>query len=522
MLLDQEKIDCLKEMQVIIHNPNVTRFLHVGKEDVIFESPVEVRPGTYDIQRIGAFTYMGGGYDTNMRGIESIGRFCSIASGVVCGQAEHPTDFISSSYIFHGKSAGNVWTAAKDFQEKNSRVLTQAIHRHYADVGVRKGKINIGNDVWIGEGVFISKGVSVGDGAIIAARSVVTKDVPAYAIVGGIPARVIRYRFDEVTIARLKKIRWWAYGLGALNNVNFEQMPEALDKIEENINNGAPVYAPLLVILSEKGGIIKNKPDVDVLTKNKKLDVTVYIGTSALCLDFNDAHERAQYYSERSDIPTLNTLIARQFVQQGDHVLDAGANIGYTSLHYLACGAALVHAIEPARSYFDRLERLASADLHVYNVAVGHVNRVLPLYLSALHRQGNTLNPAMLNYFPSAFKGAQTDTQMTQVLRCDDIFDHVRLNMMKIDIEGFEIECIKGALTCLAQPALRLVQVALYDRFFFEADQLLSPLFEYVYRAVIDPLSKQLKVMRLDDPQIKALQEKLPMYLYSKHPLSIH
>jgi FkbM family methyltransferase len=522
MLLDQEKIDCLKEMQVIIHNPKVTRFLHTGKEDVIFEPPVEIRPGTYDIQRIGAFTYMGGGYDTNMRGIESIGRFCSIASGVVCGQAEHPTDFISSSYIFHGKNASNIWTVVKDFQEKNSEVLKQAIHQHYADVGVRKGKIKIGNDVWIGEGVFISRGVTVGDGAIIAARSVVTKDVPPYAIVGGVPARVIRYRFDEVTVDKLKKIRWWAYGLNALGDVNFEKMPEALDKIEENINSGASVYAPLLISLSQKCSIFKNKPDMLAVTKNKKLNVMVGIGERALCLDFNDAHERAQYYSERSDIPTLNTLIARQFLQQGDHVLDVGANIGYTSLHYLSCGAGLVHAIEPMRSYFDRLERLESAHLRVYNVALGHVNRVLPLYLSASHRQGNTLNPDMLNYFPSAFNGAQTDIQMTQVLKCDDMFNHIRLDIIKIDIEGFEIECIKGALVCLSQPALRLVQVALYDRFFFEANQLLSPLFEYVYRAVIDPLSKQLKLMPLDDPQIKAFQERLPMYLYSKQPLSIH
>jgi len=380
----------------------------------------------------------------------------------------------------------------------------------------------IGHDVWIGDDVRLYNGIHIGHGVMIESGALVTTNLPPYAIVSGVPATIVGYRFDAKRRAQLLNSRWWAYGLPMLSASSDQITDAGFDGLIYKIKQGAPIYAPQLWQVDVAGDVKKIAPDVVQITAKAPLDVTVNIGAYALCLDFNDAHERAQYYSERSDIPTLNTLIARQFVQQGDHVLDAGANIGYTSLHYLACGAALVHAIEPARSYFDRLERLASADLHVYNVAVGHVNRVLPLYLSALHRQGNTLNPAMLNYFPSAFKGAQTDTQMTQVLRCDDIFDHVRLNMMKIDIEGFEIECIKGALTCLAQPALRLVQVALYDRFFFEADQLLSPLFEYVYRAVIDPLSKQLKVMRLDDPQIKALQEKLPMYLYSKHPLSIH
>ncbi len=67
----------------------------------------------------------------------------------------------------------------------------------------------IGNDVWIGYDALIMPGVKVGNGAIIAARSVVTGDVPAYAVVGGNPAKVIRYRFDDYTIARLNAIAWW-------------------------------------------------------------------------------------------------------------------------------------------------------------------------------------------------------------------------------------------------------------------------------------------------------------------------
>ena len=72
-----------------------------------------------------------------------------------------------------------------------------------------KGDIVIGNDVWIGYEAVIMAGVHIGNGAIIAARAVVTKDVPAYTIVGGVPARPIRKRFDEDTIHKLEALQWW-------------------------------------------------------------------------------------------------------------------------------------------------------------------------------------------------------------------------------------------------------------------------------------------------------------------------
>ena len=69
--------------------------------------------------------------------------------------------------------------------------------------------VNIGNDVWIGTNATILPGVNVGDGAVIGTEAVVTKDVPPYAIVGGNPAKIIKYRFDEETIAKLLQIKWW-------------------------------------------------------------------------------------------------------------------------------------------------------------------------------------------------------------------------------------------------------------------------------------------------------------------------
>jgi acetyltransferase-like isoleucine patch superfamily enzyme len=81
--------------------------------------------------------------------------------------------------------------------------------RAFAGTPTSKGDVHIGNDVWIGMYAVILSGVTVGDGATIGSNALVTRDVPPYAIVGGNPARIIRFRFDERTIKRLMKIRWW-------------------------------------------------------------------------------------------------------------------------------------------------------------------------------------------------------------------------------------------------------------------------------------------------------------------------
>ena len=122
-----------------------------------------------------------------------IGKFCSIACG--------------SKFLFnaanHSLSSVPTYTFPLFFEEWG---LDKA---DVAAAWDNKGDIVIGNDVWIGYESLILAGVTIGDGAIIGTRAVVTKDVPPYTIIGGVPAKPIRKRFNDETIQYLQKVRWW-------------------------------------------------------------------------------------------------------------------------------------------------------------------------------------------------------------------------------------------------------------------------------------------------------------------------
>lgn len=118
-----------------------------------------------------------------------IGAFCSIAAGAVAViGGDHRVDWVTT-YPFNVLWPGE---AAQIEGHPKSR-----------------GDITIGNDVWVGADAMIMSGVTIGDGAVVGARSVVTRDVPPYAIVVGAPAKIVRFRFDSETIKSLLQVRWW-------------------------------------------------------------------------------------------------------------------------------------------------------------------------------------------------------------------------------------------------------------------------------------------------------------------------
>lgn len=133
---------------------------------------------------IGTYTY--GCFNDSFPSGTKVGRYCSISKGVKALNANHPIEEVCLTPYFYNKSLG--------FEVKD----------------VPRSQLNIGHDVWIGYGsIILSKCTSIGNGAVIGAGSVVTKDVPAYAIVAGNPAKVIRYRFEPKICEEIEKTRWW-------------------------------------------------------------------------------------------------------------------------------------------------------------------------------------------------------------------------------------------------------------------------------------------------------------------------
>ena len=130
----------------------------------------------------------------------SIGKYCSLAPNIYIAPGEHYINYLTTHPVM--------------FDPYWRKILGIPEESHYTKK-LAKYDCNtvIGNDVWIGLNATIMRGVKIGDGAIIAAGAVVTKDVPAYAIVGGVPAQIIKFRFDHETIADLLERKWWNYPL---------------------------------------------------------------------------------------------------------------------------------------------------------------------------------------------------------------------------------------------------------------------------------------------------------------------
>jgi virginiamycin A acetyltransferase len=156
----------------------------------------------------------------------TIGRYCSIASGFEVMAAQHPMGRFTTSPVTylprwndHAQiEFGKTWKTVP-FAENLPPPIIQ-------------------NDVWIGQQVLIKGGLTIGDGSCIAARSVVTKDVPPYAIVGGVPARIIRYRFSERQIGRLLAARWWRYNYADLPLDHWDDLDAFLDALQNSVEMG--------------------------------------------------------------------------------------------------------------------------------------------------------------------------------------------------------------------------------------------------------------------------------------------
>ncbi|MEA2012311.1 MAG: CatB-related O-acetyltransferase [Verrucomicrobiota bacterium] len=203
------------------------------------ESPCWInaaRLSTYDnsVKKIGAYTYFRS--DIKFSSFQSIGRFCSIARGVRVGEGSHPIYWLSTHPFTHDSK----YTGEKQKVQDASHLIPK-VHTI------------IGNDVWIGTNALIMDGVEIGDGAIVAAGAVVTKDVAAYSIVGGVPAKHIKYRFPEDIMEKLLQIQWWNYEPSEIIDYDVSNVAKFVKEFDVNLNK----LQPKVFLITKKAEKIK-------------------------------------------------------------------------------------------------------------------------------------------------------------------------------------------------------------------------------------------------------------------------
>lgn len=220
--------DFFVRRSIYLLHPFKIRGIYREGEMVTIKSPIVVEPfssmsGRLGFSNCGAFSYMHSAFGSRAE----VGRYCSIAPYSRLMGNEHPLDRIST----HPFACRQYYT---NWLEKRFSVSNVAPTFENTD----RGPVVVKDDVWIGNAALIRPGLTVGHGAVIAAGAVVVKDVPPYAVVGGTPAKVLKYRFDEATIARILDVAWWRYHVRDLAGLDVSDIHGFLDELERRVARG--------------------------------------------------------------------------------------------------------------------------------------------------------------------------------------------------------------------------------------------------------------------------------------------
>jgi len=221
----------------------------LANDECQIEPYTHINEGHVIPHRLGAFSYSAAPLGVML----SVGRYCSIGPGLRVMGSRHPTDWVTTSPATYFGGA------------------LDAVPDYYADNGLRPPPlpefdpgltgVSIGHDVWVGAEVMIKRSVTIGHGAVIAARAVVTRDVPPYAVVAGVPARLLRYRFSEEVVQRLLASEWWNYGPDLISRLDVREPDRLADRLADAIARGAarlavaPVTARDMINAVEPGAI---------------------------------------------------------------------------------------------------------------------------------------------------------------------------------------------------------------------------------------------------------------------------
>lgn len=217
----------------------------VTLNDQVIVEPYAAMAGKGGFTSSGAFSYTHSGFGGNA----VIGRYCSIAPSSRLMGKEHPLDRVST-HPFTCREYYDKWVSESFGVELNAQVFQRT----------DRGKLIVQHDAWVGGGVLLRPGVTVGYGAVVAAGSVVVKDVPPFAIVGGNPAKLIRYRFDDDTIQRIMNVAWWRFHVRDFAGLDMTDVHAFLDELCDRIEKGdVAEYCPAKIDLGQSIKEIRNK-----------------------------------------------------------------------------------------------------------------------------------------------------------------------------------------------------------------------------------------------------------------------
>ena len=224
-------VELTEQLHKLLWSAGLEVLLPVGAhiaDDISFEAPSGLKwiEAHYHL-RMGAFSYGVNGYYMNVE----IGRYTSIGEAVQIGRGDHPTSWLSTSPAFYLPPAYLI-NVGKDFMGGDEYAAYMPAPRP-GKVATTHKVTQIGHDVYIGHGAFIRPGINIGHGSIVAACSVVVKDVPPYAIVAGNPAVVKKFRIPEELIERMLAVAWWRFAPWQLQGIDVTDPVVALPQLEK-------------------------------------------------------------------------------------------------------------------------------------------------------------------------------------------------------------------------------------------------------------------------------------------------